>query len=75
MISYIKGTLVEKTPARIAIEACGLGYEILIPLSSYDSLGKVGTEVTVRTHFHVREDTHQLFGFVTLKELLSLIHI
>jgi Holliday junction DNA helicase RuvA len=69
LISYVKGTLVEKTPARIAIEACGLGYELLIPLSSYDSLGEVGSEVTVRTHFHVREDTHQLFGFVTLKEL------
>ncbi len=69
MISYIKGTLVEKTPARIAVEACGLGYEILIPLSSYDSLGEVGSEVMVRTHFHVREDSHQLFGFVTLQEL------
>lgn len=69
MISYIKGTLVEKTPARITIEAGGLGYGILIPLSSYDSLGDVGSEVTVRTHFHVREDAHQLFGFVTLKEL------
>jgi Holliday junction DNA helicase RuvA len=69
LISYIKGTLVEKTPARIAIETCGLGYEVLIPLSSYDALGDLGSEVTVRTHFHVREDTHQLFGFVTLKEL------
>jgi Holliday junction DNA helicase RuvA len=69
LISYIKGTLVEKTPARITIEAGGLGYGILIPLSSYDSLGELGSEVTVRTHFHVREDAHQLFGFVTLKEL------
>jgi len=69
LISYIKGTLVEKTPARITIEAGGLGYGILIPLSSYDSLGDVGSEVKVRTHFHVREDAHQLFGFVTLKEL------
>ena len=69
MISYIKGTLVEKSPARITIEAGGLGYGILIPLSSYDSLGDLGSEVTVRTHFHVREDAHQLFGFVTMKEL------
>jgi Holliday junction DNA helicase RuvA len=70
LISYVKGTLVEKTPARITIEAGGLGYGILIPLSSYDSLGELGSEVTVRTHFHVRDDAHQLFGFVTLKELL-----
>lgn len=69
MISYIKGTLVEKSPARIAIEVCGLGYEILIPLSSYDALGEEGSEVRVHTHFHVREDAHQLFGFVSRKEL------
>ncbi len=68
MISYIRGTLVEKTPARIVIEAQGVGYEIFIPLSSYDLLGDVGEEVSVYTHFHVREDAHQLYGFATEKE-------
>lgn len=68
MISYIKGTLAEKTPARIIVESCGMGYEILIPLSSYDVLGDVGSEVLVHTYFHVREDAHHLFGFATRKE-------
>jgi Holliday junction DNA helicase RuvA len=68
LISYIKGTLVEKTPARVVVESCGLGYEILIPLSSYDALDEVGSQVLVYTHFHVREDSHQLFGFATTEE-------
>lgn len=68
MISFIKGTLVEKTPARIVLEAGGIGYEVLIPLSSYDRLGPVGSQASVYTHFHVREDAHDLFGFATLKE-------
>jgi Holliday junction DNA helicase RuvA len=68
LISYIKGTLVEKTPARIVIESGGLGYEVLIPLSSFDALGSVGSDTMVYTHFHVREDTHTLFGFASTKE-------
>jgi Holliday junction DNA helicase RuvA len=68
LISYIKGTLVEKAPARIVVETCGIGYDVLVPLSSYDVLGDVGSEVMVYTHFHVREDCHNLFGFATTKE-------
>jgi Holliday junction DNA helicase RuvA len=68
LISYIKGTLVEKTPARVVVEAGGVGHDILVPLSSYDALGPVGSEVTVHTHFHVREDAHELYGFATEKE-------
>lgn len=68
MISYIKGTLAEKAPARIVVENCGLGYEILIPLSSYDVLSEPGSDVLIYTHFHVREDSHTLFGFATVKE-------
>jgi len=51
LISYIKGTLVEKTPARIVVEAGGIGHEISIPLSSYDGLGSVGSDTVVYTHF------------------------
>jgi Holliday junction DNA helicase RuvA len=68
LISYIKGILVEKAPARVVVENCGLGYEILIPLSSYDVLGEPGSDVLIYTHFHVREDSHTLFGFATVKE-------
>lgn len=68
MISYVRGILVEKTPARIIVESGGVGYEILIPLSSFDTIGEVGSEVRVYTHFHVREDSHTLFGFATPEE-------
>jgi Holliday junction DNA helicase RuvA len=68
LISYIKGTLAEKAPARIVVDNGGLGYEILIPLSSYDVIGEVGCDVLIYTHFHVREDSHTLFGFATTKE-------
>lgn len=68
MISYIKGTLVEKTPARIVIENNGIGYEIFIPLSSYQAIGEVGSEVEVYTYLYVREDQHTLFGFSTPEE-------
>ncbi len=69
MISYIKGTLVEKTPAKIIVECSGLGYDVIVPLSSYDSFGDVGSDILIYTHFHVREDTHTLFGFATTREL------
>jgi Holliday junction DNA helicase RuvA len=68
LISYIRGILVEKTPARVVVEVGGVGYQVLIPLSSYDTFGDEGSEVLVYTHFHVREDSHQLFGFATQKE-------
>jgi Holliday junction DNA helicase RuvA len=68
LISYIKGTLVKKAPARIVVDNSGLGYEILVPLSSYDVIGDVGADVLIYTHFHVREDSHTLFGFATTKE-------
>lgn len=68
MISYIKGILTEKAPARIVIEAGGVGYEILIPLSSYDAVPRVGEEFLIHTHHHVREDAQQLYGFASQKE-------
>lgn len=68
MISYIRGILTEKSPARIVIEAGGVGYEILIPLSSYDSLPRVGDELMIHTHHHVREDAQQLYGFASERE-------
>jgi Holliday junction DNA helicase RuvA len=68
LISYIKGTLASKNPTGIIVEAGGIGYEILVPLSSYDRLGDLGSEVEVYTHFHVREDAHILFGFATTAE-------
>jgi Holliday junction DNA helicase RuvA len=68
LISYIRGILAEKSPARIVVEAGGVGYEILIPLSSYESLPRVGDDLMIHTHHHVREDTQQLYGFASERE-------
>ena len=68
MIAYIRGTLIEKTPARAVVEAAGVGYELLIPLSTYDRLPRAGEEVKLLACHVVREDDELLFGFATPTE-------
>lgn len=68
MIYHIRGILVEKDPTRVVLEAAGVGYEILIPLSTYDRLPKTGAEAKLLTFHCVREDDEVLFGFATPAE-------
>jgi Holliday junction DNA helicase RuvA len=68
MITFLEGVLVEKQPTRIVVNVHGVGYEVLVPLSSYDRLGEPGGVCHLHTHFHVREDAHTLFGFSTEEE-------
>jgi Holliday junction DNA helicase RuvA len=68
MIAYLNGVLIEKVPARAIIECAGVGYEVLIPLSTYDRLPPVDAPVKLRTYHHVREDAQLLFGFATEAE-------
>ena len=63
MISYIRGVLAEKEPTRAVIEAGGVGYELLVPLSTYEKLPRVGSEVKLLAYHCVREDDEILFGF------------
>ena len=63
MIAYIRGILAEKTPAKAIIEAGGVGYEILIPVSTYDSLPRTGEEAKLLICHIIREDDELLFGF------------
>ncbi|MFZ9034702.1 MAG: Holliday junction branch migration protein RuvA [Francisellaceae bacterium] len=63
MISRIRGTLIEKQAPIAIIEAHGIGYEILVPMSSFYRLGNLNSEVILYTHFIVREDIQQLYGF------------
>jgi holliday junction DNA helicase RuvA len=65
MISFLRGNLVETLPTMATIEVNGTGYEVLIPLSSYDKLPQPGQEVKLLTHLVVREDAHVLYGFAT----------
>lgn len=68
MISFISGLLVEKQPTFTILNAGGIGYEIFIPVSTYQALGDIGQEVCIYTHLHVREDAMSLYGFSTLEE-------
>lgn len=68
MITFLQGRLVEVLPTQVTIDVHGVGYEALIPLSSYDPLPPVGQEVRLLTHLAVREDAHVLYGFFTRPE-------
>jgi len=68
MIARLAGTLLTKQPGRAVIDVGGIGYEVLIPLSTYYEIGDPGGRVELHIHTHVREDTLALFGFRTGRE-------
>lgn len=68
MIGYLHGKLVDALPTHVTVEVHGVGYDVLIPLSSFDKLPKAGTEVKLLTHLVVREDAHVLYGFMSTAE-------
>lgn len=68
MIAYVRGILVEKSPASAIVEAGGIGYELAIPTSTYDRLPKTGEEVKLLACHIVREDDEALYGFSTQAE-------
>lgn len=68
MISYLHGKLDTVLPTQVTVDVHGVGYEVLIPLSSYDKLPKPGAEVKLLTHLVVREDAHVLYGFMSAQE-------
>ena len=68
MITFLEGRLTNALPTQATVDVSGVGYEVFIPLSSYDKLPTVGQPVRILTHFHVREDAHVLYGFMTAAE-------
>jgi holliday junction DNA helicase RuvA len=68
MIGHLRGTVLEKHPNEVIVEAAGVGYEVQIPISTYTSLPQAGAPVALRIYTHVREDTLSLFGFATGEE-------
>src|SRR5262245_37018764 len=68
MINFLHGKLVEVLPTQLTVDVQGVGYEVLIPLSSYDKLPSPGHEIRILTHLAVREDAHVLYGFMTSPE-------
>src|SRR5579862_3856275 len=68
MIATLRGKLIEKHPNQAIVEAGGVGYDVLIPVSTFSALPDVGAEVKLRIHTHVREDAFLLFGFISTEE-------
>jgi Holliday junction DNA helicase RuvA len=68
MIAYLEGVLAESVPPNIVIDVHGVGYEVILPLNAFDRLPSVGKTARVLTHFQVREDAQQLFGFLRREE-------
>ena len=68
MIAFLNGNLARALPTQAIVDVGGVGYEVFIPLSSYDKLPPAGQPVRLLTHLHVREDAHVLYGFMTAAE-------
>ena len=68
MISFLQGKLAEALPTQVVIDVNGVGYEMFIPLSSFDKLPQLGSQVKLLTHLAVRDDAHVLYGFMTETE-------
>ena len=68
MITFLHGKLVEALPTQVVVDVNGVGYEVLIPLSSFDKLPQPGGDVKLLTQLVVREDAHVLYGFMTATE-------
>ena len=68
MITFLQGQLIEAIPTQVTVDVHGVGYEALIPLSSYSKLPATGQVVKLLTHLVVREDAHMLYGFMTAAE-------
>jgi Holliday junction DNA helicase RuvA len=68
VITFLEGRLTNALPTQAVVDVNGVGYEVLIPLSSYDKLPTPGQPVRILTHLHVREDAQILYGFMTAME-------
>ena len=68
MIGRIQGILVSIHPPRLLVDCQGIGYEVDVPMSTLYQLPQAGQKITLLTHFQVREDAQQLFGFATETE-------
>jgi holliday junction DNA helicase RuvA len=68
MIAFLRGKLLEKHPNQVIVDTAGVGYDVVIPISTFSALPEAGAEVSLRIHTHVREDALALFGFLTPEE-------
>ena len=68
MYSYLSGALSEKSAASVTIDVNGIGFQLMIPLSTYQKLPEVGSKIKLFVQHVVREDAEFLFGFSSEEE-------
>ena len=68
MIGLLRGKLLDKRPNQVLMDVGGVGYQVLVPLSTFAGLGSLHDETTLLIHTHVREDQISLYGFLTARE-------
>ena len=68
MIGKLTGTLAAKNPPEVLVDCGGVGYEVLVPMSTFYNLPALGQTTSLLTHLIVREDAHLLYGFATNEE-------
>jgi Holliday junction DNA helicase RuvA len=68
VIARLEGVLFERTAARVVLDVHGVGYEVFVPLSTYERLPDEGKTVALRIHTHAREGALQLYGFLSAAE-------
>jgi len=68
MIAFLRGRVFDKQPNLIIVDVQGVGYQVHVPLSTYYDIGEQGAEIAMRVHTHVREESLQLYGFLTALE-------
>jgi len=69
VIARLRGKIIEAYPNRLIVDCGGVGYEATIPISTFDKLHPTeGSSVDLRTHLHIRENAHTLYGFATEEE-------
>ena len=71
MITFINGNLYEKEPSTVTLDVNGIGYQIYIPLSSYEKLPLVGDKCKLLIYHHISDSDQKLFGFATILSILS----
>ena len=68
MIGKLTGTLCDKNPPQVMVDCHGVGYEVHVPMSTFYNLPELGAQVSLLTHFVVREDAQILYGFENAQE-------
>ena len=68
MIGQLKGQIISKNPPEVLLEVGGIGYELLCPMSTFYQLDNLSEDILLYTHLSIKEDSHTLFGFISMDE-------